>query len=581
MDRRWAMGIGPFTLLVIAASCGSSSGNGSNSGGQGSGDDASSSSGAGDASSSSGAGDDTTSGDGSNASSSGSGADGSSTSSSGGDASSGEGGTTVASSADVPQMHKHINRDGFFVDSAFTETTLMGATLKLDATFAGTYTGNVYASPIYVQDGVNHKGTFYVATENNTVYALDETTGMNAIPASKPSGNPAGSTGCGPSNIRPLGITGTPAIDPATRLIIFNEGTAASSGGQLSKHTIRALSIDDFSEKWHFDVSTLTDPTVGAFASATQNQRSAVLIVNGIAYVAYGGHYGDCEPYYGWMVGIPLTATQANVASQVKFYATPAREAGMWAPGGPASDGTDVFDATGNSPDTDTTGTMSKWKGAYSVLRFGAGPVFTSAAANFWHAVSDDSGGDDDLGGSAPLVIDDPGITPSKLLLQLGKDGYAYSINRTTMGGEMSPVGSAHVMNGEISNAAAWATTPTGTFVAMVSNGGGGGAGCKKGSGNLAVITLSATGQISVPWCASNMGNGSPSITSSDGTHDIMVWSVGAEGTGQLHAWDLATGTQVVMGSDSMNGTRHFTTPIFVHGRVFAATDGRLYAFKP
>ena len=84
-------------------------------------------------------------------------------------------------------------------------------------------------------------------------------------------------------------------------------------------------------------------------------------------------------------------------------------------------------------------------------------------------------------------------------------------------------------MNAEISNAAAWATTATGTYVAMVSNGGGGGSGCKKGSGNLAVINLSATAQISVPWCANAQGNGSPSITSSDGTHDIMVWTVGAE----------------------------------------------------
>ena len=206
MDRRWLVGIGPFALLVIA-SCGSSSGSGANSMMSGSGDDASSSGGGDDASSSSGAGDDT--GDGS-MSSSGGGADGSGTSS-GTDASSSEAGATAGASADVPQMHKHINRDGFFVDSALTETALMGATLHLDATFAGTFTGNAYASPIYVSDGVNHKGTFYIATESNNLYALDEATGMNAIPTQS-AGTPAQKTGAGCGNISPIGITGTPAI---------------------------------------------------------------------------------------------------------------------------------------------------------------------------------------------------------------------------------------------------------------------------------------------------------------------------------------------------------------------------------
>ena len=223
----------------------------------------------------------TTGGDGSAMSSGGGGPDGSS--GGGSDASSGDTGS-AASDADVPQMHKHINRDGLFVDSAFTETALMGATLHLDTTFKGTFSGNAYASPIYVQDGVNHKGTFYIATESNNIYALDEATGNSAI-TTKNAGIPAQTTGCAPSNIDPLGITGTPAIDPATRLIVFSAATATSAGGVLSKHTIHAWSIDDFSEKWSLDVSTLSDSVAGAFPSATENQRSAVLIVGGIAYV--------------------------------------------------------------------------------------------------------------------------------------------------------------------------------------------------------------------------------------------------------------------------------------------------------
>jgi hypothetical protein len=581
MDRRLVLGIGPFALL-LAASCGSSSG-GSNSNPEHGGDDASL--GGSDASSSSSSSGEMAGGDGSptssgvggpdgSASSSGSGS--SSGSSGGADASSGGGGTSMGAAADVAQMHKHINRDGLFVDSAFTEAKLMGATLHIDKTFAGTFSGNMYASPIYVSDGVNHKGTFYIVTESDSVYALDEATGSNAIPM-KSAGTAATRTGAGCGNISPIGITGTPAIDQASRLIVFDAATADSSGG-IKTHTIHAWSIDTFAEAWSLDVSTLKDPTAGSFMPQPQNERSAVLIANGIAYVAYGGHYGDCGPYHGWLVGVPLSATSATVGGLAKEYATPASEAGMWAPGGPSSDGTDIFMATGNGT-TDSPASMANWKGSFSILRFAAGPVFTPGASNFWHATADDSMIDKDLGGSAPLVVDDPAITPSKLLVQLGKDGFAYTVNRTNMGGEVSPVGAKQVMNGEISNSAAWATTPKGTFVAMVSNGGGGGTGCMKGSGNLAVISLSATAQISVPWCANNQGNGSPSITSSDGTNDTMVWTVGAEASNQLHAWDLATGTQVVTGSDAMASVRHFTTPIFVNGRVFAAGDGRLYAF--
>jgi len=98
------------------------------------------------------------------------------------------------------------------------------------------------------------------------------------------------------------------------------------------------------------------------------------------------------------------------------------------------------------------------------------------------------------------------------------------------------------------------------------------------------VMKLSATAQITVPWCANNQGGGSPSITSSDGTNDMLVWTFGASsgGSGQIHAWDLQTGTPVVTGSDVLpNQARSFTVPIFVNGRAIVVADNRLYALKP
>jgi hypothetical protein len=593
MIRPPSMRTWPFALLVIASCGSSSSGSSSGSSGtnsSGSGEEPDGTTGLGDGQASSGEGSE---GDGANGSSgtgtgSGTSESGSSSGSASGSSSgSGSGSTTEGGSTtdeSVYQMHNHVNRDGLYVDGTLTKASLMTAkTLKIDASFAGTIAGNAYASPLYVADGVGHKGTFYVATESNNVYALDETTGASAIP-SKSAGPAAGSTGCALSNISPLGITGTPAIDPTTRLIVFDAATAATEGGPLSKHTIHAWSIDDFSEKWSLDVSTLTDPgPAGKFTASDQNQRGAVLIVGGVAYVTYGGHYGDCTTpeYYGWIVGVPL----AGGPTQAKEYATPSTRAGMWAPGGPSSDGTSIFASTGNGTDTGT------WMGENSVLKFGPGPTFTSGASNYLHAVKDDQGlgNDEDLGAAGPLMIHDPAITPSNLIVQLGKDGDAWVINSATMGGEASPVATTEVMNDQIINVPAWATAGGSTYVAMVSEMGGGGVGCKTGSGNLAVMTLSATAQITVPWCANNQGGGSPSITSSDGTKDMLVWTVGtgigpqnSGGSGQIHAWDLQTGAPVITGSDMIsNTTRHFTVPIFVHGRAIVVADNRLYALKP
>ena len=66
-----------------------------------------------------------------------------------------------------------------------------------------------------------------------------------------------------------------------------------------------------------------------------QNQRSALSLVGGIVYVAYGGHVGDCGPYHGWVVGI----NAANPAMK-GGWATGGQGEGIWAAGGMASDGT-------------------------------------------------------------------------------------------------------------------------------------------------------------------------------------------------------------------------------------------------
>jgi hypothetical protein len=506
------------------------------------------------------------------------GSGGSSGSGSGSGSGGGDGGTEAGGppvGASVLEYHSHPNRDGYFVDPLLAAAS--AAKFALDPTFKVTFPDSAWTTPLYVQNGPGGKGTFYVATASNNLYAFDEMTGAQAWPV-KNFGTAANNSGAGCGNVHPLGITGTPAIDLATRLIVF-DAASADSTGNIATHTVYGASIDDGSTKWSVDVSTLKDPTGLAFSPQPQNQRGAVLIASGIAYVVYGGHSGDCGNYHGWVVGVPLTGTGA------KAWATKVGKAGIWAPGGASSDGQSVFVATGNGDNPNAS-----WAESEGILRLDPGPTFTGQTADYFspHNWSQLDNGDTDISGSGPLVIDAPSITPSALVLAQGKDGYLYLVQRANLGGIATATGTANVgalrvSNGVIINGSAWATVGGTTYVVLK---GTGGVGCPNGtSGDLIAVKLdpAAPQKMSVAWCASAQGQGSPIITSSDGTNDGLAWSFGAEGSGELHAWNLATGAVVLNGGGTANavtGGHRFATILAAKGRIVLTTDKGLHAFK-
>jgi hypothetical protein len=508
----------------------------------------------------------------------------SSSSSSSGSSTTSSGCTTAStdSGSAVLMYHKHINRDGFYIDGALTTAAIQGQTLHLDSTFSGTLSGvagitpsEVRTAPLYSPTGYGGNPTFYVVDESNNVYALSASTGavLKAVNLG------AGLTGepCFNNPPHHVGIRGTPAIDPSNGIMVLD---AATGGTSVSKHTIYGIKISDLSTAWSVDVSTVTSGSL-SFAPSNQNQRSAVLIVGGKAYLSYGGFIGDCGTYHGWVVGV-------NTAdgSGAMGWATPSVEAGIWGPAGPASDGTMIYVATGNPQNMSAT----TWQGGFSLVRFSSGPTFSGSTNDYFWAMNDT--GDQDLGGSAPLVITAGCTNP--YVVQLGKDGDEYLLDTSKpLGGRVSPsLGSLSVMKDEITTAPAWATISGTTYVAMVGNQAGtGGANCPNGtSGEFVVTTVNptATTPIATAWCGKTPGFGAPIITTSNGTNDAFVWTLGVLGRNdatagdmQLHAYNLATGASVNTGSDTFSNVRHFATPIVVDGRIFVAGDTRLYAYKP
>jgi len=445
--------------------------------------------------------------------------------------------------------------------------------LKKDSTFMAATSGAMYAQPLYWDGGAGGKDLVVTATEANEVAAWDAATGANVW--KKTLAMPATSGMSCRGNISPLGVTGTPVIDAATKTLYV----AAMTSG--AKHQIFALSLDDGSTKagWPVDVSTVKAGGV-SFNSAAQNQRGALIIVGDMVYVPYGGLFGDCGDYRGWVVGVPLN----NPAAPIGF-ATKANGAGIWAPGGLASDGTSVFAATGNSmsgPGGLFT-TPSQWGHGDAILRLTKDlkDIDQSATTDFfaaqnWMALDQ---GDLDIGGSGPILLTIPGATPTDWALALGKDGGAYLLDRTNLGGMGGEKKRLYVSGGTLIQAAAAYTTAAGTFVAF--RAAQAVQGCGSGNGQLGVLKLTAGSPpaMTVAWCAVPSSNGSPIATTTDGKSDSIVWLLAG---GKLLGFNGEDGMPVYTGGgagDATGTTANFQTPMVAKGRIFVGTNSGVVAY--
>jgi hypothetical protein len=461
----------------------------------------------------------------------------------------------------VLEHHGNPTRDGLYTDAAFTAAGV--GTLHRDTTFNGNVTGKVYAQPLYVEQGPGGREAFIVATEENHISVLDS---AGAPIWDKTYGAPATSNlPCG--NIRPLGVTGTPVVDLASRTIYFDTMTTPDNN-QTFQHKIYAVSLDDGSTKagWPVDFANVTH-----LDAAHHNQRGALGLVNGVLYVPYGGHFGDCDPYKGTVLAIPV-----NDPSRATSWSVAGKEGGIWAAGGVASDGTSIYAATGN------TDGASGWAGGEAIIRLRSNAIFSNQPVDYfapsnWQQLDN---GDVDLGGANPVLVDMPGAPVPHLVLAFGKDGNLYLTDRDNLhgiGGELSHL---KVSNNAILAASAAYKTSQGTYVALRGRGVGCPAGTGQGNLTVAKILPENPPRAQVVWCSSEGNLGSPMVTTVDGDKAI-VWDAAQK----LYGYDGDTGQKVFAGggaADAFEQPMHyFNTPIVAKGRIAIATPGKLLVFKP
>jgi hypothetical protein len=459
----------------------------------------------------------------------------------------------------VTQEHNNLSRDGVYIDAGFTPSA--AANLTRDLNFDGTISGNVYAQPLYIEGGPN--GSMVIAvTESNNVYALNPTTGTIIWQRNL---GPAVTSGLPCGNINPAGITGTPVVDLASRSLFID----ALISGTPIKHFIYSLNVDTgtTNPNWPVDVNATATYNGINFVSLAQEERGALALVNGIAYVAYSGYDGDCGTYHGWVVGVDI-----NNPLNVHAWATTAIGGGIWGHGGVASDGTNMFVVTGN-----TFNTGGNWMGGEAIIRLQAGPTWTGVPTDYWAPTNWFSldNGDTDLGGVSATVVDVPGATPSQLVLALGKDRNAYLVNRNNLGGISAPVAQFNMAAGSTNRGTSAVTyhTSQGTYFAFHDDGSA-----------ISAYKVTATNPPAIvsAWSVGQSGRGSPWVTTTDGTNDFIVWVAGVGGDQRVHAYNADTGAVIYAGggtNELMTGTRQWNTGMVARSRIYFGADNKVYAF--
>ncbi len=223
------------------------------------------------------------------------------------------------------------------------------------------------------------------------MYALSATNGAVEWSSHLGTPVPSGSLPCG--NISPrVGITGTPVIDEA-RSELFVVADELVDGSPA--HELVGLNTATGKSELTQDV----DPTGSTPAALLQ--RTGLTLDAGRVVFGYGGNYGDCGSYRGWVISVPETGgTPAEFSVD---SATGESQGAIWM-GGAAP----VVDASGNVWVTAGNGSVTSTSHAYdhsdSVLELSPSlTLLQYFAPSSW---ASDNARDLDLS-SAPALLSD------------------------------------------------------------------------------------------------------------------------------------------------------------------------------
>jgi outer membrane protein assembly factor BamB len=369
----------------------------------------------------------------------------------------------------------------------------------------------VYAEPLVID------GKVIVATENDSVYAFDAANGTRLWAVHLGTPVAGSSLPCG--DIDPSGITSTPVADARSGVlytVVFRSGFT---------HVLVALDLRTGAVRWQRPI----DPP--GETPQTEQQRAALALSGGRVYVSYGGLYGDCGRYHGWVLGAPVSSPTGPLVS----YRVPTENEGaIWAPSGPAIDPAgNLYVATGN-------GNSSSFDHGNAVIRL------TAQLQEVSYFAPPNAGAlnvaDQDLGSTGPVLL------PGARAFIVGKSGVAYLLDTEDLGGIGTGLASINLAPAFGGDAYADGTLYVPTVVGIVA--------VRVGSSGLQVAWRKGAATLS------------PIVAGP------AVWAMSGD---VLYQLDAQTGS--VRYSASVGRTAHFATPTASGGRIYVAAGGRVQAF--
>jgi large repetitive protein len=461
--------------------------------------------------------------------------------------------------------------------------------------FSYSLDGLSYSSPLYVANvaipGQGNHNVVYVATEHDSVYAFDAD-GLSTTPLWHTSflSTNVTSVPCGSlcSDIpKEYGVTGTPVIDPTSNTLYVVAATLV--GGTTYTQTLHALDITTGAEKFGGPVvvqasvsGTASDSQGGVlkFNPFQQNQRPALLLSNGVVYLAWGSHE-DSAPWHGWMMGY-----NATTLVQTMVYCSTANgvDGGFWATGGPATDSTgDLYSTTGNGDFTGNTGGSDF---ADTLLKIGTNGSVVDYFTPFNQAAMQT--GNLDFSSSGPtLLVDQPGTYPH-LLVAAAKLGTVYVINRDNLGKYSSNGTSDNQIVQSLVSVLPNGTQETGNYSAPVYFNGFVYFGAV--SDNLKAFQLTSGMLSAGPTSESPEifpNRGGAFSASANGTSNGIIWALqdNSPSNSVLYAYNAANlsnelyNSNQVSSRDALGLATKLVVPVVANGKVFVVGNGQLTVF--
>jgi len=456
--------------------------------------------------------------------------------------------------------------------------------------------GKVDAQPLYLSNLANIAGgthnVLYVATEHGSVYAFDPDDGTQLWKISTLGSGEVTSDARSCDQVVPeIGVTATPVIDrnAGPHGVIYV--VAMSKSGTTYFQRLHALDVTTGAEVFG-GPKTVTGSFPGTgdnssggnviFDPAQYKDRAALLLLNGVVYIAWSSHC-DIRPYTGWIMAYnPTTLAQTSVLNVVPNGS----EGAIWmANTGPSADSAGniyLLDANGDF------GTSMNGSGFPSNGNFGNAflKISTSgglAVADYFemHDQQQQNASDLDLGSGGALVL--PDLTDSSgivrhLAVGAGKDGHIYVVNRDAMGKFNTSTNNVYqdlsgVLGSGIFGMPAY-------FNGTLYYGAVGDA-IKAFKITSAQLSTGPTSQTSNTF---RYPGATPSI-SANGTSNAIVWAAENTNPAVLHAYDasnlheLYNSNQAASGRDQFGAGNKFITPTVVNGKVYVGTTNSVGVF--